>query len=642
MTTRFSFGRLCSTTSVLALSVAGLIGASVQPTSAQTATSTAIYGGGSTLVSLSMRQVMDCYNGATLTGETYTFSTNFNQATPTPGLLPQSCAQTPPLGVLGFYAAVGSGAGQRGYISNDPHQLVLGGSTTAPASLPAVPPVFLETSDANFSFYPFPRIDFGASDSPLAAALTTSAFSGFTPADHWENASSISIGSTVAKTYDPNVTGPAIQIPLIEAPVAIVVNTNNSPSATWQIHSATGTPGAPGSAMQLSTAQLCAIFSGRVRDWSSTATILGLDSAGAARTQSFMDDNTGDGSSAQAYASSSLPIQVVFRSDGSGTSFILTNYLANSCPQIDTDGSLNYRKIFTGVGVSYPATAVTIVNPETLATSTTSISKSSATAANLPSTTFANLIANIKAVSGVDVTDPTNNPWMGGNGTAAVATGVDNVAANAAGISKAGHIGYVSNDFAQPYGLVANGAPVSVSVQNEDLRSQGVYHPGDQGQTFVAPTPANADIAFQGLSAPTSATATYADWNVYAQPHDAGTSIGGVNVGGKSRLGVPVAAGAYPISGTTFMYLYSCYNTGAAPTRVTDIQNFLNWFYTSQDAANVLQNNGFNPVAGGLAGAIQAQYLSPGNGSAIAASSTQQDVPQQDGCSAVALNAGAQ
>jgi len=85
------------------------------------------------------------------------------------------------------------------------------------------------------------------------------------------------------------------------------------------------------------------------------------------------------------------------------------------------------------------------------------------------------------------------------------------------------------------------------------------------------------------------------------------------------------------------MYLYSCYNTGAAPTRVTDIQNFLNWFYTSPDAANVLQNNGFNPVGAGLTGAIQAQYLTPGNGTAIADSST-----QLDGCSAVAANAGAQ
>jgi ABC-type phosphate transport system substrate-binding protein len=636
MTTRFSFGRLCSTSSVLALSVAGLIGASVQPTSAQTVTSTAIYGGGSSLVSLAMRQVMDCYNGATLTGETYTFSADFNQATPTPGLLPQTCAQTPALGVLGFYASVGSGAGQRGFISNDPRQLVLGGSTTAAAALPAVPPVFLETSDAAFSFYPFPRIDFGASDSPLPAALTTNAFSGFTPADHWENASSISIGSTVAKTYDANVTGAAIQIPLIEAPVAIVVNTNNSPTATWQIHSATGTPGAPGSAMQLSTAQLCAIFSGRVRDWNSTDPIAALDSAGATRIQSFMDDNTGDGSSAQTYTSASLPIQVVFRSDGSGTSFIITNYLANSCPQIDTDGSLNYKKIFTGAGLTYGATAVTIVNPETLATSTTSISKSSA-AANLPSTTFATLIANIKAVTGVDVSNPASNPWLGGSGTAAVAAGVNNVAANANGVSKSGRIGYVSNDFAQPYGLAANGAPVSVSVQNEDLRSQGVYHPGDQGQTFVAPTPAAADIAFQGLSAPASATATYADWNVYAQPHDVGTSVGGVDVGGKSRLGVAVAAGAYPISGTSFMYLYSCYNTGSAPTRVTNIQNFLNWFYTSPDATNALQNNGFNSIAPSLAGAIQAQYLTPGNGTAIADSAT-----QQDGCSAVALNAGAQ
>lgn len=633
MTTRSSISRLRGTASVLALSAAATFAAAVQPAVAQTA----VYGGGSTLVSLAMRQAMDCYNAQTVTNDGYSFSTAFNAASPTPGLLPgtsdgANCSQLSALGTVGLYAAVGSGAGQRAFITNDSKQLLRGSAPSL--SLPAVPPVFLESSVPALATYPYARVDFGAGDSPLPNTLTATALTNFSSTSNWQNLTSIAASNASSATaYNAAAFGPAIQLPLIEAPVAIVVNTNNNPTATWTVNSA-GTAGTPGSAIQLSTAQLCAIFSGEVRDWSSTAAIAALDNAGQARVQTFMDDNTGNGSPAQAYVSNSLPIQVAFRSDGSGTSFILTNFLANSCPQLDTDGSHNYAKIFTGVGVTFASTAVTLNNQVAGTTTTTTIAaKTNASAANLPSTTFANLIANIKAVKGVDVSTGAGG-WLAGNGTGDVADTVNSNVQDANGNYLGGRIGYVSNDFAKPYNPAAS-APLSASIQNDDLRVNGVYHPGDQGQSFIAPTPASADLAFQSVTVPTATN--YAAWNVYNQTYSGVGQNGGVTVDGKSQLGLPITAGSYPITGTTFAYLYSCYNTTSAPTRVADITNFLSWFYSSQDAASVLQNNGFNALNANFVTAISSSYLTAGSGVTIADSST-----QVDGCSTVAAGAGAQ
>ncbi len=651
MTTRSSISRLRCTASVLVLSTAATFAAAVHPVAAQTA----VYGGGSTLVSLAMRQAMDCYNAQTVTSDGYSFSTGFNAATPTPGLLPATpdganCSQLGALGTVGLYAAVGSGAGQRAFITNDPKQLLRGSAPSL--SLPAVPPVFLESSVPALATYPYARVDFGAGDSPLPSSPTNTpsvtALTNFSSVSNWQNQTTITASNASSATaYNAAAFGPAIQLPMIEAPVAIVVNTNATPTATWTINSA-GTAGAPGSAIQLSTAQLCAIFSGEVRDWSSTAAIAALDNAGQARVQTFMDDNTGNGGAAQAYVSNSLPIQIAFRSDGSGTSFILTNFLANSCPQLDdTAGSHNYAKIFTGVGVTFASTVVTLNDQVTGTTTTTTIAaKTNASAANLPSTTFANLIANIKAVKGVDVSTGAGG-WLAGNGTGEVADTVNSNAQDANGNYLGGRIGYVSNDFAKPYNPAAS-APLSASVQNDDQRARGVYHPGDLGESFVAPTPASADNAFRSVAVPTGTT--YTAWNLYNQQYAAGATladgvtvvpadgkVSGVNVVGKSQLGLPIIAGAYPVTGTTFAYLYSCYNTASAPTRVADITNFLNWFYSSQDAASVLQNNGFNALNSAFVTAISSSYLASGSGTAIAASST-----QVDGCSTVAAGAGAQ
>jgi ABC-type phosphate transport system substrate-binding protein len=653
MKTRSISNHLLSTASALALSATAIIGAAApQPAAA----AQGVYGGGSTLLSLTARQIFDCYRGATLPGDGYSFSPSF----PTPGALPTTCTVGAAPTIEGLYAGVGSGSGLRGFIANDPHELLQSPKGLI-FPLPANPPPFVDGSNvAPFGLYPYPELDFAASDSPLpnsttitgwnANSLTTVSFSSFTPTANWQGLppTTTTVAAAVSTTvnYSTLKYGQPIQIPAAEVPVAIAVNVAAPAKGAWNIRSALSPNTQAGGAIQLSSAQLCAIFSGAVRDWSSVAAIANLTSSGGVATvgsQLFDADNTSTTIHAgAAYTSASLPITVAFRSDGSGTSFIITNYLAAVCPLLD-NGTNNYLKIFTGVGATYPSGVESI----TVNGATVNVSKASSSASNLPNNSFANLIANIKAVTGTDV----STSWVGASGSGAVAAAINNNSANS------GLIGYLSNDFTKAYSTSVT-APLSASIQDEHLRSSGVNHPGDSGtlgsaQNFIAPTPTNANNAWKHLVAP-AAPATYNAWNVYNQKFASGTS-GGLALTSKPILPLDTDTNAYPITGTTFLELYSCY-ADAAGTRVPAVANFVSWLAAAgdgglpagkpststaaapkydADVGAALQNNGFHQLNAALSDAIIAQYVKPGSGknTAIAAYNTKGG--QVEGCTGV-------
>ena len=624
MKTRATPNHLLGTASALALAVTAIVGAAApQPAAA----AQGVYGGGSTLLSLSARQIFDCYHGVTLPSDGYSFSSSF----PTPGALPTTCTIGALSTVEGLYAGVGSGSGQRGFIANDPHQLLQSPNVpTVPNifPLPASAPVYVDGSGASpFGLYPYPELDLAASDSPLpsftvttgstlaaANSLTTVSYSSFTPTTNWQGlpptTTTVTAAASTTVNYSTAKFGQPIQIPAAEVPVAIAINVATTTAATWTIRSALSPNTQAGGAIQLSAAQLCAIFSANVRNWDSTASIANLTTSGGVATvtsQLFDADNTNATThTGTPYTNVSLPITVAYRSDGSGTSFIITNYLAAVCPLLD-NGTNNYTKIFTGVGRTTGATA------------------------NLPSTSFANLVANIKTVTGVDVTTGTA-PWVGASGSGNVAVAINNNSANS------GRIGYLSNDFTKAYSASAT-APLSASIQDEHLRASGVNHPGDSGtlgsaQNFIAPTPLNAFNAWKHITAPAatvSAPATYNDWNVYNQTFASGTKSGGANIGSLPILPLDTDTNAYPITGTTFLELYSCY-ADSAGTRVPAIANFVSWLVGGSvstltagtpststaaspkydpDVGAVLKSNGFNPINAALATAILQQYVTP-------------------------------
>ncbi|QPF87795.1 substrate-binding domain-containing protein [Bradyrhizobium genosp. L] len=646
-----SFGRLLGSTSLVVLSAAAILGTQ-QPAAAQTTISNGIYGGGSTLSSLALRQLFDCYAGTTVANDGQTFSSGFTIAPPSPNLLPTSCTQFS-TAVEGMFAAVGAGNGQRAYIANDPHQLFRGSPDSAPALVrkPSAKPPFRDTANANFKTYPYPRIDFATSDLPLAssiASLTTVSFSNFLPSTNWQNTLLIAALNSSAASFSTTAVGAPIQIPAMEVPVAIAVNTANSASGvTWTNQSALSPNTQAGGAIQLSTAQLCAIFSATVTDWHDTSTLIPyLDQNGVQQFQHFYDDNTNGSLTPVAYTSGRLPIKVVYRADDAGASYILTNYLANMCPLLDPTGTYNYKKIFTGVGVG------------------------GSTTANLPSSKFSKLLGNIKAVKASDNSDPYDvdddaerpDPrWISASGSNHEALKIGT------GSNFAGRIGYLSADFTQPYAqtvteeiagnTVSAAAPLSASIQNEVLRLLGVYHPGQTGQNFVPPTPDNVAQAFSGLTPP-PLSGSYNAWNIYGQLYAAGTVIGGVDYSGLSVIGIPIVSpNDYALTGVSYANVYSCYSDGSG-VRVPTLKNWLAWLYAGSisalppynpatsnatspgydpDVAQVIRNNGFHELDGGWASNVIGAYLRPsaagGLPTAIAAYNA--SGAQTDGCQGV-------
>jgi len=612
--------RFLDTASVLVLSTAAFLASSGTPASAQA--TNGIYAGGSTLASEAFRQIFDCYTGSTVGNDHFTFSSGFNQNTPTPGLLPTTCTVTST--VQGMYAGVGSGNGVRGYISNRAEQWyggTLTPNTTTDISIstpfPSGQPPFVDSSNStNFGSYPYPRVDIGLSDAPLpsiqfpTSTLTTIAFSlNPSTAGAWASGgvttstTQITLQSTTQQvTYNAGSWGNPVQLPAFEVPVAIPVNVNSSLfTINSQIKNASGNI-VQGGAIQLTEGQLCAIFSGLVTDWSDNATqIAELDKTGVQLVSGsapvlFNHANVGSVTTSGPYASASLPITVVYRSDGSGTSFILTNYLANVCPLLDSSNAYQYQSIF----VSGPK--------------------------KLPSTSFSDLITNIVAARG---NGPWNTPststaphWIGATGSGGVQAAVGVTA------TQAGNIGYVSNDFVQPY-AVNTQAPVAASLQDEAQRIAGTYVPGTSttAPTFIVPTPTSANNAWadSALTPPpttTSTTQTYFEnWNVYGINYPATeASHGGVAVAGHSVLALTNHASAYPLSGTTYLMLYSCYGNA---TNGADVITLLNWYYQNTTPAdtkvkNILANNGFSQLNTTWLGRLQNVYLKAGSSFQIA------------------------
>jgi ABC-type phosphate transport system substrate-binding protein len=365
------------------------------------------------------------------------------------------------------------------------------------------------------------------------------------------------------------------------------------------------------------------LLSGLVTDWHDTTTpIPNLDGSGAVGSQFFSDDNIVPGntvvSPGVAYASSSLPIKLTFRSDGSGTSFIITNFLQSVCPLLDPSDNNGY---------------VTIFQPSLAGTKP------------LPNTTFANVTNNVAVFNAHRGARPAHSTanWVGYSGSPDVAINV--------GAGPNGALGYVSVDFTQPYTTQVVGhigattvtspgtAPSSASVEDDHNRVAGQIHPNTVSP-FVAPTPTSADMGFISLNDRTT-TSTYQDWNLYAVQWSGQPLDGGVTINGLSRLGIPTAMGAYPIVGTTYMYLYSCYNDPDG-TRVPNITNMLAWYLRTSDNSppiysnnttvinrnnpghsaaplRILRNDGFHELNKSLADLLINTYVKQGTGQSISA-----------------------
>ena len=247
------------------------------PAQAQT---TALYGGGSTFVEKVYRDTFDCYG-------------NHSSGDLIAGLAspPASCNAATPYrsNVEAIYLGVGSGNGKKGYVSHDSSHFTDGPKTpdlTPNASPSDFGPFFGTGTGAGWARNTtdtgpfFPSVHFIGSDDPLLASdiTTYNTNSG----GHW---------------------GAPIQVPGIIGEIAVGFHQ----TATWTEKGKKVTGGS--SLVDVTTDTLCGIISGAITDWSDNA---------------FKATNGG-------VQLGSGPITVVYRSDGSGSTFLFTNALINQC-----------------------------------------------------------------------------------------------------------------------------------------------------------------------------------------------------------------------------------------------------------------------------------------------------------------------
>lgn len=246
-----------------------------------------IHGGGASLPAPYLRQAANCYG------------------TPTDLLVkasPVAASQTIPAFNNGsyncststgadtvHYISTGSGTGLAGFFSNDPSKYGYVASGTY-----------------------YPDVDYGVSETPLGSAQVAIYNDGGTYQGVTVVASGVTPGT--GQYPNPNETyGAMIQVPALIAPVTIaydpVYKVENG--VTYSLNIAT-TDGK----LHLDKNAYCGIFTGTITDWT--------DSALTAL-------NNGVSLKATTDSATSMPIQIVGRSDSSGTTSLWTRHLATVC-----------------------------------------------------------------------------------------------------------------------------------------------------------------------------------------------------------------------------------------------------------------------------------------------------------------------
>ncbi len=450
------------------------------------AASSDVYGGGSSLVAPYVRQAMDCYGQPiqlVIKGTPPTFQTvtPFNY-TGTPA---QDCSTTHTTTRTLHYISTGSGTGIAGIFSHDPTKYG-----------------FVDAGQTQY----YPEVHYGLSDAGLALGDV-----------NIYNGGGVEQGVTVVGFGDSpglgqygnplELYGPMIQFPLSIDPVAIAYDPvykkvySGGTVMSYRFH--IKTPRADGSGgLHLDAATYCKIFTGQITNWNDPA-LKALNGNVSLR----------DPSDPVAGSKWSVPLQIVGRSDSSGTTSIFTRHLAAVC------------------GSSFYVDGTTTL-PGGLA-------------------------------GGVyDKTQP-NNPAPGETlGEYTEAAGSDGVSKYIAFTSTPdagtttitqGRIGYVGPDYALP-------AVLSTGANTYGLNTASLKNA--QG-AFVIPTGSAAVKAFGSISPPQSDASGHYDSSVTANglrtnPQDWVQSLSHTSV-----LANPPTTGAYPIVGTTNFIGYTCYKTSA-------------------------------------------------------------------------------
>ncbi len=509
---------------------------------------TGIYGGGSSLIGPYLRQAEDCYGaptqlvikGSALNNPTYASPpVAFFNFTGTPA---QNCATNHvDQSVQLNYISTGSGTGLKGLFTHN--ATAFWGDT--------VPPGGNNT--------PYPSVDYAnAETAMLPGDVTAWNSGGVDPATTLTFATPPGTGQ-YATPYP--LYGHMIQIPLLITPVDVTYasaykRVRNADGTVTEYHFNVHTPRNGDGGLVLDAATYCAIFNGQITDWNQIPTTLngGVSLKDPADTSTF-----------------SVPLVMVGRSDGSGTTSVFTRHLAAQCPTV-ISGNL-----YADFNSSISAAAPSIYNA--------SWNKANP---NFGSTSGVTDVAGkFTGASGSDGVadyvqfDPNNQPAM--------TTGATVVQ---------GRIGYVGPDFVLP-------SVTETGNNTFGLNSANLLRPGQK--TSIAPTGATALLAFgANIKAPTGAPGN----GTATDPTIPTNWVQSPNK--TASIAIPANIRAYPIVGTSNLLTYTCFNSATVTAKWVA---FLNWFETSKtvNTANLglLSIAGFAPMPAAWTHAINVDFVKP-------------------------------
>jgi len=541
----------------LAAGIAAAVALATAFTSAHAQQLTPLYAGGGTLAEKVYRDIYNQY-GSTASQDTCSLSSNTGGGT----LLSKFCASTPyNANVEVLYAGVGSGNGKKALDSYSPSLYVSGPKKPDNPPVPSTRdfgPFYGLGTGPNWTPYtgatpnnvvnPYPKVTFSGSDDPL-------------------NSSDIATYNALTIKNVATNFGPLIQFPGLVVAVAIPFNPSGTSAHPWNPQGKLLSGGS--SKVDLSTNTICGIFTGAITDWSDP---------------SITKDNRGKQLGIG-------PITVVYRHDGSGTTFLMSNALLNQCGTTEPGAPVQSLHSIPAAWLTAAVqggTAITY-SPTTTPTAGHYYSNDNFfinvyNASLLPSN-FYNDNGGFSGVTG------------GANGSAGVQQVVD---------ATTGAVGYISPDFVQPIttGSDAKGNPLAAAANIQ------TYASFSAGTTAVYVPPAAKYGNFIMLSAvPPAFTGS-------PVPADNPLNWGEVNP-------TPSSASAYPIGGFTFIDLYSCYADQATVNALVNVPSAKNadklyglfsWYYGTTTVnggipATTLADNGFSPVPVAWGAAIKKLLL---------------------------------
>jgi ABC-type phosphate transport system substrate-binding protein len=243
-----------------------------------------IQGGGATLPAPTYRQDFNCF-GMPLTSPPDPTSDTY--VPPECGSAAKPIARPIRIGAgypidatkIFRYSGVGSGRGQCMYLTHD-------------------------VSYNNDASRPITEVDFAGSDAKLSADQINT----FTNGGPLGTESSACAGVTIPAQAP--IFGPLIMVPSLATPITLAI----SPDTAAALNILPATPAGGTSGLTFSRAGYCKVLTGQITDWSSG-------------DSDFISQNIDSNGNPQPFSNTSIPLEVIYRTDGSGTTFLLTQHM---------------------------------------------------------------------------------------------------------------------------------------------------------------------------------------------------------------------------------------------------------------------------------------------------------------------------